>query len=52
MQRYQFIQGTLIEAAEAAGITDDMPFNEAVQDRMIGMVAYGALREQWYSTRW
>ena len=32
--RYQFIKGTLIEAAEAAGITDDMPFNEAVQDRM------------------
>ena len=50
--RYQFIAGTLIEAADAAGITDDMPFNEAVQDRMffVHLDRYGAQGpwEQWW----
>ena len=32
--KYQFIEGTLREAAAEAGITDDMVFNEAVQDRI------------------
>ena len=31
---YQFMPKTLIEAAAEAGITDDMLFNEAVQDRI------------------
>ena len=50
--RYQFIKGTLIEAADAAGITDDMLFNEAVQDRMffVHLDRYGAHGpwEQWW----
>ena len=32
--KYQFIESTLAEAAQDAGITDDMLFNEAVQDRI------------------
>ena len=32
--KYQFIEETLAEAAERAGITDNMLFNEAVQDRI------------------
>ena len=32
--KYQFIPDTLAAAAAEAGITDDMPFNEAVQDRI------------------
>ena len=32
--KYQFIESTLAEAAQDAGITDDMVFNEAVQDRI------------------
>ena len=32
--KYQFIEATLREAAAEAGITDDMLFNEAVQDRI------------------
>ena len=32
--KYQFIPETLAAAAEEAGITDDMIFNEAVQDRI------------------
>jgi hypothetical protein len=31
---YQFMPKTLIEAAAEAGVTDDMMFNEAVQDRI------------------
>jgi hypothetical protein len=50
--RYQFVPKTLIEAAERAGITDDMPFNEAVQDRMffVHLDHYGAYGpwEQWW----
>ena len=32
--KYQFIETTLAEAAEIAGVSDDMLFNEAVQDRI------------------
>ena len=32
--KYQFVPNTLRGAAKAAGITDDMLFNEAVQDRI------------------
>ena len=32
--KYQFIETTLAEAANRAGVTDDMLFNEAVQDRI------------------
>ena len=50
--RYQFIPDTLVEAAKAAGITDDMPFNEAVQDRIffVHLDRYGAHGpwEQWW----
>ena len=50
--KYQFIAGTLKEAAERAGITDDMKFNEAVQDRMffVHLDHYGAYSqwEKWW----
>ena len=50
--KYQFIPDTLEEAAAAAGITDDMPFNEAVQDRIffVHLDRYGAHQpwEQWW----
>ena len=50
--RYQFIEGTLREAAADAGITDDMLFNEAVQDRIffVHLDKYGAYGpwERWW----
>ena len=52
--RYQFIPDTLIEASEAAGITDDMPFNEAVQDRIFFVHLAMVLMDHGnsYSTGW
>lgn len=50
--RYQFIESTLREAASDAGITDDMLFNEAVQDRIffVHLDKYGAYGpwERWW----
>jgi hypothetical protein len=50
--KYQFIEGTLREAAAEAGITDDMLFNEAVQDRIffVHLDSRGAYQpwEQWW----
>lgn len=50
--KYQFIEGTLREAAADAGITDDMLFNEAVQDRIFFVHldkhgAYGPWERWW-----
>tara|TARA_R100001463_G_scaffold1803_1_gene7710 strand:+ start:6295 stop:9129 length:2835 start_codon:yes stop_codon:yes gene_type:complete len=49
---YQFMPKTLVEAAAAAGITDDMYFNEAVQDRLffVHLDEYGlyAPWERWW----
>ena len=50
--KYQFIPTTLAQAAIDAGITDDMVFNEAVQDRIffVHLDKYGAHQpwEQWW----
>lgn len=50
--KYQFIPTTLAQAAIDAGITDDMVFNEAVQDRIffVHLDKYGAYQpwEQWW----
>ena len=50
--KYQFIASTLREAAADAGITDDMLFNEAVQDRIffVHLDKYGAYQpwERWW----
>ncbi len=50
--KYQFIESTLREAAADAGITDDMQFNEAVQDRIffVHLDKYGAYGpwERWW----
>ena len=50
--RYQFIESTLREAAADAGITDDMLFSEAVQDRIffVHLDKYGAHQpwEKWW----
>ena len=50
--KYQFIASTLLEAAANAGISDDMLFNEAVQDRIffVHLDKYGAYQpwEQWW----
>ena len=50
--KYQFIETTLREAAADAGITDDMLFNEAVQDRIffVHLDKYGAYGpwERWW----
>ena len=50
--RYQFIESTLREAAADAGISDDMLFSEAVQDRIffVHLDKYGAHQpwEQWW----
>jgi len=50
--KYQFIPETLAIAAEEAGITDDMLFNEAVQDRIffVHLDTRGAYQpwEQWW----
>lgn len=50
--KYQFIESTLAEAAIDAGVTDDMLFNEAVQDRIFFVHldkhgAYGPWERWW-----
>ena len=50
--KYQFIPTTLVQAAIDAGVSDDMVFNEAVQDRIffVHLDKYGAYGpwEQWW----
>lgn len=50
--KYQFIETTLRDAAADAGISDDMLFNEAVQDRIffVHLDKYGAYNpwERWW----
>ena len=50
--KYQFIEKTLRQAAVDAGVTDDMLFNEAVQDRIffVHLDKYGAYKpwEKWW----